>query len=66
MFDIYISILHPIPTFYTCTYVLALYLFCLVFISMYLDPIGEEFKDEDDAVLSTPYTVGDVDASIAQ
>jgi hypothetical protein len=23
VFDIYISILHPIPTFYTCTYVLA-------------------------------------------
>jgi hypothetical protein len=33
---------------------------------MYLDHIEEEFKDEDDAVLSTPYTVGDVDASIAQ
>ncbi|MCI70761.1 hypothetical protein A2U01_0092024, partial [Trifolium medium] len=29
-------------------------------------PIEEEFKTEVDAVLSTPYTVGDVDSSIAQ
>ncbi|MCI79406.1 hypothetical protein A2U01_0100677, partial [Trifolium medium] len=28
-------------------------------------PNEEEFKTEDDAVLSTPYTAGDVDASIA-
>ncbi|MCI78550.1 hypothetical protein A2U01_0099820, partial [Trifolium medium] len=29
-------------------------------------PIEEEFKVEDDAVLSTPYTAGNVDAGIAQ
>jgi hypothetical protein len=33
---------------------------------MYLDPTEEEFKVEDGAVLSTPYSDGDVDASIVQ
>ncbi|PNX69672.1 hypothetical protein L195_g056847, partial [Trifolium pratense] len=30
------------------------------------DPIEEEFMAEDGAVISTPYTIGDVDAIIAQ
>jgi hypothetical protein len=33
---------------------------------MYLDLIEEEFKAEDIAVLSTPYTVGNVNTNIVQ
>jgi hypothetical protein len=41
-------------------------LFCLVFLSIYLGSIEDELKTEDGAVLSTLYTVGDIDVSIAQ
>ena len=56
----------PHPHFLNLYVVLAPCFLCLVFLSMFLDPDEEEFKDKDGTILSTIYTEGDVDARIAE